>query len=233
MYYYGFDITYLIFVVPALLLGLFAQAKMQSAFSKYSRVYSRRGVTADQVARGILSNHGLHGVTIEHVSGNLSDHYDPRTNTVRLSDSVYGSSSIAAIGVAAHEVGHAIQHAEHYAPLKLRNAIIPVTQIGSSLSMPLILVGLLLNTPLLAYIGIALFAGVALFQLITLPVEYNASRRAVAILGEWDILDQQELGGTRKVLNAAALTYVAALLTSLAQILRLLVLVGGNSRRRN
>ena len=230
-YYYGFDYTYLVLVLPAVLLGLWAQMRVQSNFKKYSQVRSRRGATADQVARGILNENGLGHVRIERVSGSLSDHYDPRTDTVRLSDTVYGSASIAAIGVAAHEVGHAIQHARHYAPLTLRNAIIPITNIGSTLSMPLIIAGLIFNSSTLAFAGILLFGGVAVFQLITLPVEYNASRRAMATLDSQGILDKDELKGTQKVLSAAALTYVAALITSLAQLLRLVLLVGGNRRR--
>lgn len=231
-YGYGFDMTYLVLVLPAILLGLWAQSRVQSSFRKYSQVRSRRGATADQVARTILNDNGLGHVGIERVPGNLSDHFDPRTNTVRLSESVYGSSSIAAIGVAAHEVGHAIQHATHYTPIKIRSAIIPITNIGSTLSMPLILIGLLLNSSTLAFAGILLFATVALFQLVTLPVEYNASRRAMATLDNRGLLDQEELKGTRKVLDAAALTYVAALITSLAQLLRLVILVGGNNDRR-
>ena len=230
-YYYGFDWTYLLIVLPAVLLGLWAQMRVQSTYRKYSGVRSRRGVTADQVARTVLDDHGLQGVRIERIAGNLTDHFDPRDGVVRLSDTVYGSSSIAAIGVAAHEVGHAVQHAQGYSPMKLRSAIIPITNIGSTLSMPLILIGLLFNSSGLALAGILLFSLVAVFQLVTLPVEFNASHRALETLDQRGILDGEELAGTRKVLSAAALTYVAALITSLAQILRLLILVGG--RRRN
>ena len=230
-YYYGFDWTYLFIVLPAALLGLWAQMRVQSTYRKYSGVRSRRGVTADQVARTVLDDHGLQGVRIERIAGNLTDHFDPRDGVVRLSDTVYGSSSIAAIGVAAHEVGHAVQHAQGYSPMKLRSAIIPITNIGSTLSMPLILIGLLFNSSGLALAGILLFSLVAVFQLVTLPVEFNASHRALETLDQRGILDGEELAGTRKVLSAAALTYVAALITSLAQILRLLILVGG--RRRN
>lgn len=230
-YYYGFDLSYLVLVVPAILLGLWAQARVQSTYARYSRVRAVRGITADQVARRILDANGLRDVSIQRIAGSLTDHYDPRERVVRLSDTVYGSPSIAAIGVAAHEVGHAVQHATGYAPLKLRTAIVSVTNIGSTLSMPLILIGILLNSSRLALVGVALFGLVAVFQLVTLPVEFNASSRALATLDGMDILGREELGGARQVLTAAALTYVAALIQSLAQLLRLLLLVGGNRRR--
>lgn len=230
-YYYGFDLSYLVLVVPAILLGLWAQARVQSTYARYSRVRAIRGITADQVARRILDANGLRDVSIQRIAGSLTDHYDPRERVVRLSDTVYGSPSIAAIGVAAHEVGHAVQHATGYAPLKLRTAIVSVTNIGSTLSMPLILIGILLNSSRLALVGVALFGLVAVFQLVTLPVEFNASSRALATLDGMDILGREELGGARQVLTAAALTYVAALIQSLAQLLRLLLLVGGNRRR--
>ena len=183
------------------------------------------------MARLILDDNGLRDVPVQRISGSLTDHYDPRDRVVRLSDSVYGSGSIAAIGVAAHEVGHAVQHATHYAPMKLRSAIIPATNIGSTLSIPLILIGLIFNSQPLALAGVALFSLVALFQLVTLPVEFNASRRALVTLETRDILSREELSGARSVLTAAALTYVAALIQSLAQLLRLLILVGGRRRR--
>lgn len=230
-YYYGFDLSYLVLVVPAILLGLWAQARVQSTYARYSQVRAVRGITADQVARRILDANGLRDVSIRRIAGSLTDHYDPRERVVRLSDTVYGSPSIAAIGVAAHEVGHAVQHATGYAPLKLRTAIVSVTNIGSTLSMPLILIGILLNSSRLALVGVALFGLVAVFQLVTLPVEFNASSRALATLDGMDILGREELGGARQVLTAAALTYVAALIQSLAQLLRLLLLVGGNRRR--
>jgi Zn-dependent membrane protease YugP len=230
-YYYGFDLSYLVLVVPAILLGLWAQARVQSTYARYSRVRAVRGITADQVARRILDANGLRDVSIQRIAGSLTDHYDPRERVVRLSETVYGSPSIAAIGVAAHEVGHAVQHATGYAPLKLRTAIVSVTNIGSTLSMPLILIGILLNSSRLALVGVALFGLVAVFQLVTLPVEFNASSRALATLDGMDILGREELGGARQVLTAAALTYVAALIQSLAQLLRLLLLVGGNRRR--
>ena len=230
-YYYGFDLSYLVLVVPAILLGLWAQARVQSTYARYSQVRAVRGITADQVARRILDATGLRDVSIQRIAGSLTDHYDPRERVVRLSETVYGSPSIAAIGVAAHEVGHAVQHATGYAPLKLRTAIVSVTNIGSTLSMPLILIGILLNSSRLALVGVALFGLVAVFQLVTLPVEFNASSRALATLDGMDILGREELGGARQVLTAAALTYVAALIQSLAQLLRLLLLVGGNRRR--
>ena len=228
-YYYGFDMTYIVLVLPAILLGLWAQMRVKSTYARYSQVRASRGITADQVARLILDQNGLTGVPIQRIAGSLTDHYDPRDRVVRLSESVYGSPSIAAIGVAAHEVGHAVQHATHYAPMKVRSAIIPLTNIGSTLSMPLI--GLIFNFQNLAIAGIVLFGLVAVFQLVTLPVEFNASRRALATLESRDILSREELGGARSVLTAAALTYVAALIQSLAQLLRLVILVGGRSRR--
>ena len=193
-YYYGFDLSYLVLVVPAILLGLWAQARVQSTYARYSRVRAVRGITADQVARRILDANGLRDVSIQRIAGSLTDHYDPRERVVRLSETVYGSPSIAAIGVAAHEVGHAVQHATGYAPLKLRTAIVSVTNIGSTLSMPLILIGILLNSSRLALVGVALFGLVAVFQLVTLPVEFNASSRALATLDGMDILGREEIG---------------------------------------
>lgn len=229
--YYGFDWSYLVIVVPALLLALWAQMQVKSTYAKFSGQMSRKGLTGAAVARDILDRNGLQNVRIEHIAGQLTDHYDPKTRVVRLSDGVYSSSSIASIGVAAHEVGHAVQHATGYGALKLRNAIIPATNIGSTLSMPLILIGLVLNSSTLALAGIFLFSLVAVFQLITLPVEFNASSRAIATLDGYGMLDEAEIRGTRKVLSAAAMTYVAALAVSLAQLLRLVMLFG--NRRRN
>jgi Zn-dependent membrane protease YugP len=231
MPFFFIDYWYLILVIPAVLISLFAQIKVKTTFNKYSKVYARGGRTAADVARMILDKNGLHNVTVERVPGNLSDHYDPRSNTVRLSDSVYGSSSVSAIGVAAHEVGHAIQHAESYAPIKIRTAIIPVTNFGASISPFLILIGLLMGSYPLAMFGIALYSLMAVFQLVTLPVEFNASSRAIKTLDRDAILSRDEVSDARKVLSAAAMTYVAALLVSLAQILRLLLIVGGGRRR--
>ena len=228
-YYYGFDYTWYLLVLPAFLLALWAQFRVQSTYAKYSGVRSVRGRTDAEVARQILDDHGLGYVQVDRIGGKLTDNYDPRSNIVHLSQEVYDSSSIAAIGVAAHECGHAVQHAEEYGPLKLRSAIIPITNIGSSLSIPLFLIGLLFNFSILMNIGLLLFGLVALFQLITLPVEFNASRRALSTIGERGLLTDDETRGAKKVLSAAALTYVAALASSLAQLLRLVLI----SRRRN
>ncbi|MBC8585718.1 zinc metallopeptidase [Youxingia wuxianensis] len=225
-----FDYYYLILVVPALLIAAWAQMKVSGAFNRYSRVKSSRGYTGAQVARMILDENGLYNVRVERISGNLTDHYDPRTNVVRLSDGVFNNSSVAAAGVAAHECGHAVQHAHKYFPLVIRNSIIPVTNIGSTLSIPLIILGMILSYGPLIDIGLLLFSLVAVFQLVTLPVEFNASRRALATLEGSHFLEEEELRGSKKVLQAAALTYVAALLVSIAQLLRLVMISG---RRRD
>ena len=204
--YYGIDSYYLILVLPAILFSLWAQMKVKSTFAKYERVRSYAGYTGAQIARRILDENGLYDIRVERVSGSLTDHYDPRAGVVRLSDSVYNSVSVAAVGVAAHETGHAVQHATNYAPLGIRNTIIPMTNIGSQLSMPLILLGLLLNSSNLIFIGIAAFSMMTLFQLITLPVEFNASARAVRTLSSGGMMSDEELSGTKKVLTAAALT---------------------------
>lgn len=227
--YYGIDYTYLILVVPALLISLIAQFRVKSAFSRYSQERCVSGLTGAETARRILALNGINDIRIEHISGDLTDHYSPTEKVIRLSDSVYNAQTIAAVGVAAHECGHAVQYAVGYAPIKLRNAIIPVTNIGSTLSFPILLVGLLLNFQPLVLVGIALFSLVTLFQLITLPVEFDASRRALKTIDERGMLTQEEYAGARKVLSAAAMTYVAALLTSLAQLLRLLILFGRRS----
>lgn len=221
---------YFYIVLPFFLLALWAQMNVKGTYNRYSRVASRKGVTAAEVARQILDESGLQNVAVEHVGGNLTDHYDPRTNVVRLSDTVYNSSSVAAIGIAAHEVGHAVQHATGYTPVKIRSAIIPVSQIGSNLAIPLIFIGLIFSAFLwLAYVGIVFFALATVFQVVTLPVEFNASNRAVKVLGERQILAPDELEGTKKVLSAAALTYVAALAVSLANLLRFVLAVGRRS----
>ncbi len=225
------DYWYIILVLPMILVSAFAQIKVKTTFNKYSKVFARGGRTAADVARMILDKNGLYDVTVERVPGDLSDHYDPRSNTVRLSDSVYGSNSVAAIGVAAHEVGHAIQHAESYLPIKIRTAIIPITNFGASISPLMILIGLLMGLYPLAIFGVVLYSLMAVFQLVTLPVEFNASARAIRTLDRDAILSREEVAGARKVLSAAAMTYVAALLVSLAQILRLLLIIGGGRRR--
>ena len=214
-----------------LLLSLWAQFNVNSTFKKYSTVYSSKGIRAADAARSILERNGLFNVGIERVSGNLTDHFDPRTNVIRLSESVYDSTSVAAIGVACHEAGHAMQYAEEYFPMKLRAAIIPLTNIGSQLSFPLVLIGLVFSFYPLAYAGIFLFGAVVLFQLVTLPVEYNASRRAMNALTESGTMSAEELGGSLSVLRAAAMTYLAALAVALANLLRLISIVGGGRRR--
>ena len=234
-YYYGFDWTYLILVLPCMIFAMIASSNVNSTFKKYSTQYSLRRITGAEAARRVLQHNGVTGVRIERVSGKLTDHYDPRTNVIRLSDSVYDSTSTAAIGVAAHEAGHAVQYAREYAPIKLRAAIIPLTNFGSKLAMPLILLGILFGAggtfnAGFIYAGIACFGLSAVFQLITLPVEFNASRRAMVAIKEGNILTEEEQRGARRTLTAAALTYVAALAVSLAQLLRLLLLFGGRSR---
>lgn len=227
-----FDPYYLILVFPAVLFSLWAQAKVNSTFEKYSRHTTYSRMTGYEAARRILDANGLRYVAIERVQGNLTDHYDPRANVIRLSDGVYSSRSVSAIGVAAHEAGHAVQYAENYFPVKVRSAIIPITQFGSTICWPLILLGLFFGHPNLVNMGLLLFATVALFQLITLPVELNASNRAVDILAVSGSVTEEELYGVQKVLGAAALTYVAALAVSIAQLFRLLLLFGGRNRDR-
>jgi len=231
-YYYGFDWTYVYIVLPCLLLAMFASAKVNSTFKRYSKQISARGITGHEAAMRVLRSNGVTNVSIERVAGNLTDHYDPKANVIRLSAPVYDSASTAAIGVACHEAGHAVQYAENYAPIKLRAAIIPVTNIGSKLALPLILLGVLFGSSYtLIYLGIAMFALSLVFQLVTLPVEFNASRRAMEAIENTEILSAQELKGARKTLTAAAMTYVAAVAVSAAQLLRLILLFGG--RRRN
>ena len=231
-----FDWTYLIIVMPFVLLSLWASSNVNSTFKKYANQYSTRRITGAQAAQRVLSANGVSGVRIERVGGNLTDHYDPKTNVIRLSDSVYDATSTAAIGVACHEAGHAVQYAQNYGPIKLRAAIVPATNFASKLAMPLILLGVLLTffenfSFTLVYLGIACFGLAVVFQLITLPVEFNASRRAMQAIANADILTVEEQKGARKTLTAAALTYVAATAVALAQLLRLLIIFGG--RRRN
>ncbi len=231
-YFYGIDITYIIFIIPALIFGLWAQLSVKSAFSKYSRVSTARGYTGAEVAKLILEQNGIYDVTIRHISGSLTDNFNPRNKTINLSDDVYNSTSVAAIGVAAHETGHAIQHAVGYRPIKWREAIIPVTQIGSWAYFPLIILGLAFSSQSLVNAGIILFATIALFQLVTLPVEFNASSRAMQTIESMGILYGDELTGARRVLRAAAMTYVAALAVTLMQLLRLIIMVSSRDRRR-
>lgn len=230
-----FDWTYIVLVLPCVIFSLIASSSVNSTFKKYSQQFSRRGITGAQAAERVLRANGVYGVQISRISGNLTDHYDPKTNMIRLSDSVYSSTSTAAIGVACHEAGHAVQYAQSYAPIKLRAAIIPVTNLGSKLAMPLILIGLLLSAFESAsygfvYLGIACFGLSLVFQLITLPVEFNASHRAIRAIEDGEILTAEEQKGAKKTLTAAAMTYVAATAVALAQLLRLLVIFG---RRRN
>jgi len=235
-YYYGFDWTYLVLVLPCLILSLWASASVKSTFRRYSNQFSQRRITGADAAQRVLAHNGVRGVRIERIAGDLTDHFDPKTNVIRLSDGVYDSTSTAAIGVACHEAGHAVQYATNYAPIKLRAAIIPITNFGSKLAMPLILLGIVLSflgnfSYALVYLGIACFGLSLVFQLVTLPVEFNASRRAIRAIDDNAILTQQELTGAKKTLKAAAMTYVAATAVSLAQLLRLIVLFGGRRRR--
>ncbi len=223
-----FDMTYVIFVLPALLLAMWAQTKVTTTFNRYSKIATQRGLTGHDAARMILDANGLQSVRIERVAGNLTDHYDPKNNVIRLSDNVYAQNSVGAVGVAAHEAGHAVQHSEGYMPIKIRNSIIPAANIGSYLAFPLALLGILVANDLLINTGIILFSAVVLFQLVTLPVEFNASNRAVAVLGGDAFLTGQEVRGVKKVLSAAAMTYVAAAATAIMNLVRLLVLANRN-----
>lgn len=236
MYGFGIDWTYLVILIPCLLLSLWASANVNSTFKRYSKQFSSRRITGAQAAQRVLSANGVTGVRIERVTGNLTDHFDPKANVIRLSDNVYDNASTAAIGVACHEAGHAVQYAHSYFPIKLRAAIIPITNIGSRLAMPLILLGVLLSTfgngsSLLIDIGILAFSLSLVFQLVTLPVEFNASRRALSAIRDGDILTNEELKGAKKTLTAAALTYVAATIVAFAQLLRLILLFGGRRSR--
>lgn len=232
-----FDWTYVLIVLPCVFLAMWANSSVNSTFKKYSSQYSRRGITGAEAAERVLRSNGVTGVRIEQVAGNLTDHYDPRTNVIRLSDSVYSSTSTAAIGVACHEAGHAVQYAQNYGPIKLRAAIIPVTNIGSKLAMPLILIGLVLSflgdmSYAFVYLGIACFGLSLVFQLVTLPVEFNASRRAMQAIEGTQILTEEEQTGAKRTLSAAAMTYVAATAVALAQLLRLILIFGGRRNRR-
>lgn len=230
-YYPYFDPTYIL-VIIGVILSLAASARVKTTYAKYSRVRSLSGMTGAAAAQRLLNASGIYDVRIERVSGSLTDHYDPRTKTLRLSDSVYSQNSLAAIGVAAHECGHAIQHQQAYAPLKLRGALVPVANFGAMASWPLILIGLIMgSSDFLINLGLIMFSTAVLFQLVTLPVEFNASRRAIRRLGETGILVNEELSQSKKVLNAAALTYVAAAAASILQLLRLVILFGGGRRR--
>lgn len=235
-FFYYFDWTYLVLVLPCVILSIWASSNVKSTFNRYSKQHSIRRITGAEAAQRVLSANGVTGVRIERVRGDLTDHYDPKTNVIRLSDGVYDDTSTAAIGVACHEAGHAVQYAQNYAPIKLRAAVIPITNFGSRLAMPLILLGLVLSVFMefsygLVYLGIACFGLSLVFQLITLPVEFNASRRAMQAIESVNILTEEEQKGARKTLTAAAMTYVAATAVALAQLLRLLVIFGGRRRR--
>lgn len=234
MFFY-FDWTYFILVLPAVILAVWASARVKSTYRRFGSVPSARGISGAQAARMVLDENGLYDVKIEQIGGELTDHFDPKANVVRLSADVYNSTSVAAIGIACHEVGHAVQHATGYFPIKIRSAILPLTNFGSKLAMPLLLIGLILSGIAeqyiaIAYLGVLCFALSAVFQLVTLPTEFNASARAMRAVRSSLLLSDEEQRGTRKVLTAAALTYVAALVVSLAQVLRLLLIV---NRRRN
>lgn len=229
-YGYGIDPTFIL-VLIGMVLSMWASSRVKGTFQKYSQVRSRSGMTGAEAAKKLLRSQGILDVTVQPVRGQLTDHYDPRTKTVNLSEAVYNQTSVVAIGVAAHECGHAMQHHVGYSPLQIRSALVPVANFGSQLSWPLIVIGLILGASPFISIGIWLFVGAVLFQLVTLPVEFNASGRAVRLLGSVGILQQQEVEQTRKVLSAAALTYVAAAAGSILQLLRLLILFGG--RRNN
>jgi Zn-dependent membrane protease YugP len=233
MYYgygYGYDPTIILVLIGAIISGI-ASMNVQRTYKKYSRIRNSRGITSNQVAEHILHAAGIYDVRIERIRGNLTDHYSPNEKVLRLSDAVYGQTSVAALGVAAHECGHAIQHQQGYAPLKLRSASVPLANIGSWVSWPIILIGLLIGYTPLAEVGVFLFTFVVVFQLITLPVEFDASARALRILEQDHILEGEEHVGATKVLKAAAMTYVAALFATILQLLRLVLLVSGNRRR--
>ncbi len=234
MGYMYFNFQYLAFMLPAIILSFVAQMMVKSAYAKYSKVYNRRGLTGAMAAEQVLMGNHVPGIRFEHIGGNLTDHFDPRNNTIALSDGVYNQATIAAVGVAAHEAGHAVQHHTGYWPIRLRSALVPITNIGSNLAMPLILIGFLLPVQydFVIYLGIALYCLVVLFQVVTLPVEFNASARAIRALEQGNMLDEEELQGAKKVLRAAALTYLAATFTALLSVLYYLM-VAGNRRDRS
>ena len=230
MPYFFIDYYYIILVLPMVILSMIASMRVNSAFKKYSQVLSSRRITGAQAAFEILRYYGITNVQIERVSGNLTDHFDPRANVIRLSDKVYNSTSVAAIGVACHEAGHAAQYAQGYSPIKIRNTILPVANLGSKLGIPLAFIGLALSFEPLALAGVIFFSFAVLFQLVTLPVEFNASKRAISVIGEADLLNEEEKKGAKSVLTAAAMTYVAALAVSIANLLRLVLSM---NRRRD
>ncbi len=235
MYYgygFGYDPTIILVLIGAAISGI-ASMNVNRTYNKFSKMRNYRGLTSNQVAEHILHAAGIYDVKIEHIHGNLTDHYSPTEKVLRLSDATYGQTSVAALGVAAHECGHAIQHQEEYGPLKLRSMSVPLANVGSWISWPVIIIGLLIGYTPLAQLGVLLFSFVVLFQLITLPVEFDASARALKILDQDRILEGEEHEGAKKVLKAAALTYVAALFATILQLLRLVLIVGGSNRRRD
>lgn len=223
MPYFFYDYYYFILVIPAMLLAMWAQYKVKSTYNKFSKVGNTRGITGAYAAQAVLTHYGIRDVRIEQVSGKLSDHYDPKAKVIRLSTEVYGGSSIAAVGIACHEAGHAAQHAENYVPIKIRNSLVPVCNIGSSLGIPLALLGYFLGFEPLITVGLVLYAAISLFHLVTLPVEFNASNRAIKVIDETGLLYDDETSGAKKVLKAAAMTYVASLIVALANLLRLIL----------
>lgn len=231
-YYFGFDIYYLLLILPAFIIALIAQIKVKTTFSKYSSFKTANHLTGAEAAKRVLESHGVHNVKIERVSGSLTDHFDPRTNVIRLSETVYDAATVSAVGVASHEAGHAVQYAEKYAPISIRNKLVPIVNFGSSFSWIALFLGIILSFDLLIFVGIGLFSFALLFQLITLPVEFNASRRAMeTIRGQYLLESDAEIKGARKVLNSAAMTYVAAVLMSVAQLIRLLAIFSRGRRR--
>lgn len=231
-FFYGFDWTYLVFIVPCIIITLICQINVKSTFSKYSKIRNSRNLTGAQAAEYVLRKNGVTGVRIEQVAGSMTDHFDPRTNVIRLSETVYNNTSVAAVGVACHEAGHAVQHAEGYMPNKIRSAVLPMAKIGSQLSWILILLGLIFTAKIgfvMLYIGIILFSLSVLFTIATLPVEFNASKRALECIKESDLLYGEEYTGAKRTLQAAAMTYVSAALTAIMQLLRLIIIA--NNRR--
>ncbi len=231
-FYYGIDIYYILLVVPALILSVVAQIRVKSVYKKMSQKLNSTGLTGEMAARAVLLHYGIRDVSIERVNGKLSDHFDPRSKVIRLSDGVFQSCTVAAVGIAAHEAGHAAQHAQGYVPIKIRNAIVPVCNVASWVGIPLALIGYYMSMEPLIYVGLALYSLIMIFQLVTLPVELNASRRALAVIEQEGLLpSQEEMAGAKKVLTAAAMTYVAALATSLANLLRLVLIFTSRGRR--
>lgn len=228
---YYMDFSYILLVVPVLIASLIIQARLKSTYAKYSKISNLRGITGAQAAQFVLNYYGVTNVAVRCGTGKLTDHYDPRTNVIVLSPEVFNFSSIAAVGIACHEAGHAAQHAEGYAPIKIRNLILPVCNVGSSISVPLIILGIFLSFDSLIWAGILLFSFVVVFQLVTLPVEFNASNRAIHVIESNGLLSYEEKAGAEKVLKVAALTYVASLATSVAQLLRLIIRFGGRRKR--